>query len=62
MSGRAVSGSDDRAPDPADDDGPRADLDATPPLLGSWRNLYLLVVGSQAVVALLFYLVTRVYE
>lgn len=52
----------DAALDPdADEPAPRADLDETPPLLGSWRNLYLLVLGSQGVVVLVFYLVTRLY-
>ena len=40
---------------------PRAELDETPPLLGSWQRIYVLVVGSQAVVVALFYLVTRLY-
>jgi hypothetical protein len=30
-----------------------------PPLLGSWRNLYLLVAGELGVLVLLFYALTR---
>jgi hypothetical protein len=32
--------------------------DDPPPLLGSWRNLYLLVLGELAALVLLFALVT----
>ena len=39
----------------------RADLDETPPLLGRWRNIYLLVLGSQVVVALVFWLIGAAY-
>lgn len=41
---------------------PPSQLDETPPLLGSWRNIYALVLGSQALVAILFYLITRMFE
>lgn len=50
--------SEDAADDNAAD---RTDLDETPPLLGSWRNIYVLVVASQVVLVALFYLVTRIY-
>ncbi len=40
----------------------RSDLDETPPLLGSWRNIYVLVAVSQATLVALFYLVTRIYS
>lgn len=33
-----------------------------PPLLGSWRNLYLLVLGNLAVLVLLFWLFSEVYR
>ncbi|MCC9167643.1 hypothetical protein [Pontibacter harenae] len=33
-----------------------------PPILGSWRNLYLLVLGNLAFLIILFYLITRIYE
>ena len=33
-----------------------------PPLLGSWRNLYLLVLGNFALLVLLFWLLTRTYS
>ena len=32
--------------------------EAPPPLLSSWRNLYLLVVGELAALVLLFYALT----
>jgi len=38
---------------------PRADLDETPPVLGSWRAIYAFVLGSQAALVVLFLLVTR---
>ena len=38
----------------------RADeAEAPPPLLGSWRNLYLVVLGELAALVLLFYALTR---
>ncbi len=30
-----------------------------PPLLGSWRNLYLVVIGNLGLTVLLFWLLTR---
>lgn len=30
-----------------------------PPLLGSWRNVYVLIVGALAVLIALFYALTR---
>ncbi|WP_168194036.1 hypothetical protein [Pontibacter sp. SGAir0037] len=33
-----------------------------PPLLGSWRNIYLLVLANLAVLIVLFYIITRLYE
>ncbi|MGD9765026.1 MAG: hypothetical protein AB7V27_15070 [Candidatus Binatia bacterium] len=33
--------------------------DEEPPLLGSWRNFYLLVLGELAALVLLFYALTR---
>ncbi len=35
------------------------DPEAPPPLLQSWRNLYLLLVGELALIVLLFYALTR---
>lgn len=40
----------------------RPEMDATPPLLGSWRNIYLVVLGNLAVLVLLFWLLTRAYR
>ncbi|MEO8602682.1 MAG: hypothetical protein ABI629_08905 [bacterium] len=33
--------------------------DPPPPMLGSWRNLYLLVIGELALLVALFYALTR---
>ena len=41
---------------------PRPELDETPPLLGSWRNIYVVVLGNLAVLIVLFWLITRVFE
>jgi hypothetical protein len=35
------------------------DPEAPPPVLGSWRALYLLVLGELGVLVLLFYALTR---
>lgn len=32
-----------------------------PPILGSWRNLYVLVLGTFALMVLVLWLVTQVY-
>lgn len=47
---------------PEDTPAPRPELDDTPPLLGSWRNIYAVVLGNLAVLVLLFWLITRVYS
>lgn len=46
----------------ARDDADAAQLDDKPPLLGSWRNIYTLVIGTLVVVIALFTIVTKVYE
>jgi len=38
------------------------DQDRLPPILGSWKKLYLLVIGNLFVLILLFYLLTRNYS
>ena len=40
---------------------PRPELDDAPPLLGSWRNIYLLVLGFLALLIALFWALTRAY-
>lgn len=40
----------------------RPELDETPPLLGSWRNIYLVVLGNLVVLIALFWLLTRAYR
>lgn len=48
---------------PDDTEAPaRPELDETPPLLGSWRNIYLVVLGNLAALILIFWLVTRAYR
>ena len=39
----------------------RPELDDAPPLLGSWRNIYLLVLGILALLIALFWAITRAY-
>jgi hypothetical protein len=41
---------------------PRPELDETPPLLGSWRNIYLFVLGSLVLYVALFWALTRIYS
>lgn len=41
---------------------PRPDLDARPPLLGSWRNIYLVVLGNLALLVVIFWAITRAFE
>lgn len=50
------------APEPAASASPeRPELDDVPPLLGSWRNIYLLVLGILALLVALFWALTRAY-
>jgi hypothetical protein len=46
-----------RTPDENESDG----IEAPPPVLGSWRNLYALVLGALAVQVLVYWVVTQVY-
>ncbi|MFT2010181.1 hypothetical protein ACMA1I_16015 [Pontibacter sp. 13R65] len=32
-----------------------------PPILGSWKRIYMLVLGNLAFMILVFYLITRLY-
>jgi hypothetical protein len=36
-------------------------IEEPPPLLGSWRNLYALVLGNLVFLVLVFWLLTRMY-
>jgi hypothetical protein len=36
--------------------------DDPPPILGSWRNLYVLVIANLALTVLVLWLVTRAYS
>ena len=40
---------------------PRPELDDVPPLLGSWRNIYFVVLGTLFALVLLFWLLTRAH-
>ena len=39
----------------------RPEMDDAPPLLGSWRNIYLLVLGIFVLFVALFWVLTEVY-
>jgi len=39
----------------------RPELDDAPPILGSWRSIYLLVLGTLALLIALFWALTRAY-
>ena len=38
------------------------DAASPPPIFGSWRNLYLLVIGNLAFMVIMFYLFTLAYR
>ena len=42
-------------------DGATPPEDESPPLLGSWRRMYLLVIGALAAVVVVFTALTRIY-
>ena len=48
--------------EPAPAPAPRPELDDAPPLLGSWRNIYLVVLGTLAAFIALFWALTRAYS
>jgi hypothetical protein len=39
----------------------RAEMDDRPPVLGTWRNIYAVVLGTLVVLVVVFTLVTWVY-
>ncbi len=41
---------------------PQFNLDEKPPILGEWRNMYILVLSMHAVVITLFYIFTQYYK
>ncbi len=43
-------------------DDKRPEMSDAPPLLGSWRNLYLLVLGVLVVLVVLFAVLTEAYR
>jgi hypothetical protein len=50
-----------KPPEPGTASAPRPELDDAPPLLGSWRNIYLFVLGTLALLVALFWALTRAY-
>lgn len=40
----------------------RPELDERPPLLGAWRNIYLVVLGNLAALIVLFWAITRAFN
>jgi len=40
----------------------KRDLEEKPPLLGSWRNVYAVVLGTLLVLVAVFYAITRAYS
>ena len=50
-----------KSPEPGASPPERPELDDAPPLLGSWRNIYLLVLGTLALLVALFWALTRAY-
>ncbi len=48
-------------PEPARAPKGRPELDDAPPVLGSWRNIYLFVLGTFALLVALFWALTRAY-
>jgi len=42
-------------------DASRPELSSEPPVLGSWRNIYLFVLGTLALLVALFWALTRAY-
>lgn len=51
-----------KTPEPAGAPAKRPELDDAPPLLGSWRNIYLFVLGTLGVLIALFWALTRAYS
>lgn len=47
--------------DPETPQAERDALDDRPPLLGSWRNLYFMVIGTLATLVTIFWWLTRHY-
>ncbi|QSQ23330.1 hypothetical protein JY651_51075 [Pyxidicoccus parkwayensis] len=41
---------------------PRPEMDDAPPLLGSWRNIYLVVLGTFVLFVALFWVLTEAYS
>lgn len=36
--------------------------DEKPPILGSWKNMYILVIGTLFVLILVFYILTKTFS
>lgn len=69
MNGRPMNGRRESRVDPLGappavppDDAVRADLDDAAPVLGSWRAIYAVVLGTLVVLVGLFWLITEAYS
>lgn len=49
-------------PDSAPPDSAPPELDDRPPVLGSWRNIYGVVLGTLVVLVVVFSIITAVYR
>lgn len=50
-----------KTPEPGAANAPRPEMNDAPPVLGSWRNIYLFVLGTLALLVALFWAITRAY-
>jgi len=50
-----------KPPEPGSAGAPRPEMNDAPPVLGSWRNIYLFVLGTLALLVALFWALTRAY-
>lgn len=45
-----------------DDEKPRPEMEDAPPLLGSWRNIYLTVIGTLALYVAMLWMFSRFFS
>ncbi|HEX8701113.1 MAG TPA: hypothetical protein VF815_19870 [Myxococcaceae bacterium] len=50
-----------KSPESSASGAPRPEMNDAPPVLGSWRNIYLFVLGTLALLVALFWALTRAY-
>ena len=51
-----------KSPESGPPGAPRPEMNDAPPVLGSWRNIYLFVLGTLAAFIALFWALTRAYS